>query len=69
MSDLTKAKEDAKEALANVKLISKRISYDESKRLEMSIRIISKYIVELEGRIYNKEVTEEDLRTGNYRLS
>jgi DNA-binding MarR family transcriptional regulator len=51
MIDLTKAKEDAEEALGNIGKLSVRIGTDEGKRLTMLTSTVTKYIKQLEERV------------------
>lgn len=51
MTDLTKAKEDAEEALNNIGKLSVRISTDEGRRLVMLTSIVYVYIQQLEGEL------------------
>jgi hypothetical protein len=51
MIDLTKAKEDAEEALDNIGKLSVRISTDEGRRLVMLTSIVYGYIQQLEGEL------------------
>ena len=51
MIDLTKAKEDAEEALSNIGKLSVRIGTDEGRRLVMLTSIVYGYIQQLEGEL------------------
>jgi hypothetical protein len=51
MIDLTKAKEDAEEALGNIGKLSVRIGTDEGRRLVMLTSIVYGYIQQLEGEL------------------
>jgi hypothetical protein len=51
MNDLIKAREEAEEALFNIGKLAGRISYDEGRRLDMMLSIVTKYIQQLEGNL------------------
>lgn len=52
MIDLTKAKEEAEEALGNIGKLSVRIGTDEGRRLVMLTSIVYGYIQQLEVEIH-----------------
>lgn len=51
MDCLIKTREEAEEALFNIGKLAGRISYDEGKRLDMMLSIVTKYIQQLEGNL------------------
>jgi len=51
MTELEKAKQEAEEALFNIGKLAGRISYDEGRRLDMMLSIVTKYMAFLEEKL------------------
>jgi hypothetical protein len=51
MNELNKAKQEADEALFNIGKLAGRISFDEGRRLDMMVSIVTKYTALLEEKL------------------
>ena len=51
MNELDNAKQEADEALFNIGKLAGRISYDEGRRLDMMLSIVTKYMALLEEKL------------------
>jgi hypothetical protein len=51
MNELDKAKQEADEALFNIGKLAGRISFDEGRRLDMMVSIVTKYTALLEEKL------------------
>lgn len=51
MNELNEAKQEANQALFNIGKLAGRISFDEGKRLDMMLSIVTKYMVLLEEKL------------------
>jgi len=51
MNELDEAKQEVNQALFNIGKLAGRISYDEGKRLDMMLSIVTKYMALLEEKI------------------
>ena len=72
MTELEKLEVEANEALVNISKLAERIGGDNGRRLNMLASTLMKYKGELEIRVAELESTEltmEDIKAGNYRLS
>ena len=51
MIDLEKAKEEVNQTLFNIGKLAGRISYDEGRRLDMMLSIVTSYMTQLEEKL------------------
>ena len=58
MTDLEKAKEEVGQALFNIGKLAGRISYDEGRRLDMMLSIVTKYMALLEEKLDGNQRTD-----------